>query len=435
MYRRNFPELIFIVALFLFAVPAIPAEDIKGERTVYQNILKAIRKDIEENYYDPKFHGLDLDVSSKKASEFIDQAKSVEEMSDVVARFLYQFDDSHLFFAPPRTDTKVDYGWEIQMIGDKAYVTAVKVDSDAWAKGIRPGDRLYVLEGFIPTRTEFWILKKHYEFLSPQPSLIAVITKPDNKSYKVTIQAKVEKDIFKPSMRDLNLEYENWYSRETHQRFYNKIPELCIWKMPSFNVGEIKLDKMADKLANCSSLILDLRGNSGGLLEALAQLTANFFDHDVMIGTAKRRSGDKKMVVEFHGQKPYGGKLAILVDNGSASAAELFARIVQLEKRGTIVGDRSQGAVMLGEYLSHSYGLMNVIPYGVSVTIADIVMKDGQRLEKVGVEPDEMVLPTPADLLNKRDPALARAASILGFELTPEAAGQIFPKKKNDQVP
>lgn len=431
---RSIPTRCISIAFALFLiVPGLLAQNIGAERTLHQNILKAIKKDIQENYYDPKFRGVDLEAAAKKASEYINSANSLEEMTDVIARFLLQFDDSHMFFLPPPSTTEVDYGWEIQMIGDKAYVTDVKEKSNAWAKGIRPGDQLHMLEGYIPTRQEFWILRNHYEFLSPQPKLEAVIVKPGGKSYKVVIEAKVTKDTpFMPSRRDLQMQYERMYDRETRQSFYDEIPGLCIWKMPSFNVGEIKLDKMTDKLKKCSALVLDLRGNGGGLISALYQLTENFFDRDITLGTLKKRDGDRRMVVKFSGAKPYDGKLVVLIDSESASAAELFARIVQLEKRGIVVGDGSAGAVMQAIHVPHHYGLTSVVPYGASVTNADIVMRDGQRLEKIGVSPDEKVLPTPADMLNNRDPALARAVGVLGFTLTSDAAGKIFPKKKDD---
>jgi carboxyl-terminal processing protease len=317
------------------------------------------------------------------------------------------------------------------MIGDKAFVTDVADDSDAKKKGIRPGDQVYMLEGFIPTRNEFTLLKYHYEVLAPQPKLTAVIIKPDGRKYKVEIEAKVERQsVFRPTTRDLNLRFESEYLKRTKQEFYDEIPELSIWKIPSFEFSDVKVAKMMDRVKKAPALILDLRGNEGGLVYSLDELVTAFFEKDITIGKIHTRDKVFANVLKGDGKKAYAGKLVVLVDSGSASAAEIFARVVQIEKRGIVLGDRSSGQVMAARFFSHRYGLDDQIGYGFSITIADLEMKDGGRLEKVGVTPDEIILPTANDLAARRDPVLARAVEILGSHLTPEAAGTLFDKKK-----
>jgi C-terminal processing protease CtpA/Prc len=61
----------------------------------------------------------------------------------------------------------------------------------------------------------------------------------------------------------------------------------------------------------------------------------------------------------------------------------------------------------------------------MSVTVADLVMPDGGKLENVGVIPDELVLPTGDDLAAGNDPALARALTVLGVPTTPKQAGAL----------
>jgi C-terminal processing protease CtpA/Prc len=70
---------------------------------------------------------------------------------------------------------------------------------------------------------------------------------------------------------------------------------------------------------------------------------------------------------------------------------------------------------------------LSLLPYGFSVTVADVLMKDGKSLERIGVTPDEVILPTQDDLAAGRDPVLARAAAILGASLDATAAGRLFP--------
>jgi carboxyl-terminal processing protease len=174
-------------------------------------------------------------------------------------------------------------------------------------------------------------------------------------------------------------------------------------------------------------VILDLRGNPGGLASAVDRLLGGMFENDLKIWDRVGRDSTKPVSVSGRHHDAFTGRLVVLVDSGSASASELFARVIQVQKRGFVVGDRTSGKVMeaksyFQEKLQHS-GMY----HGTQVTDADLIMTDGKSLEHVGVEPDIKVLPTSQDLASERDPAMSKAAGLLGVPISPEDAGSMFP--------
>jgi C-terminal processing protease CtpA/Prc len=68
-----------------------------------------------------------------------------------------------------------------------------------------------------------------------------------------------------------------------------------------------------------------------------------------------------------------------------------------------------------------------VVLFGATVTDADLIMTDGRSLEHLGVTPDEIMLPTAADLAGGRDSVLSRAAELAGVKLDPLEGGKMFP--------
>ena len=70
-----------------------------------------------------------------------------------------------------------------------------------------------------------------------------------------------------------------------------------------------------------------------------------------------------------------------------------------------------------------------VILYSTSVTDADVIFPDGSRLEKQGVIPDLLLLPTSEDLAAGRDPVLSHAAELLGVKIAPEKAWSLLREK------
>jgi C-terminal processing protease CtpA/Prc len=398
-------------------------------------MLKMIRLDIEKHYYDPNFHGIDLRERFGQADERIKNAKSNSEIFGVIAQALLDFDDSHLFFIPPARVAKVEYGWQMQAIGDKCYVIAVKPGSDAEAKGLKPGDLILSIDGFPPTREVEWKIRYYYYTLRPKPGMRLVVQSPEGAPRQVDVIAKIQQGKKQMDLTgwgtggdipNILIEAEN-EARLNRDRFFEK-DNVIIWKMPGFDIyDQNELANIMVRVKKHQALILDLRGNGGGLVVMLKRLIGYFFEQDIKVSELKYRKEVKTEVAESKGNSGFKGKLVVLIDSRSASASEIFARVIQLEKRGVVLGDRSAGAVMQSRQHGHQVGLETVSYYGASITNADVIMKDGKSIEHVGVTPDELLLPIAADLAANRDPVLSHAAELVGLKLDPVAAGKLFP--------
>jgi C-terminal processing protease CtpA/Prc len=266
--------------------------------------------------------------------------------------------------------------------------------------------------------------------LRPQPALRLVIQR-GHEQRTLNIRAEVvnsQQLITWDNYWKETVDYESGLRLyDHHSQAVGKDKDILIWKLPAYNMTEHGVDAMINQAAGYKTLILDLRGNGGGYVSALDRMVGNVFDRDITIGSLQTRTGPDQMVGRSKGAKAYSGKLIVLIDSKSASASELFARVVQLQKRGTVLGDHSAGAVMESEQRSHHVGLDREVYYGESVTVANIIMSDGESLEHVGVTPDESLLPTPEDLAASRDPVLARAVELAGGKLSAEEAGKLFP--------
>lgn len=433
--RHRILSLIFMLLCSTVAsVVAQPAPS-AFDRDRARNMLNVIKNDIKKNYYDPTFRGMDLDARFKEAEEKINKATSQGQLFGIIAQAVLDLDDSHTYFIPPGKPFTVEYGWQMQMIGEKCYIIAVKPGSDAEAKGLKEGDEVYSIDGFGPVRQNLWKILYTYHALRPKAGVRLVVIKPNGQEQQLDVLAKVTQgkqildltgrgggvDIF-----DLIRKQEN-EDRLNRHIYYEIGDDALLWKMPAFDLDDAKVDDMASKAKKRKAVILDLRGNGGGYETTLLRMISNFFDRDIKLGDIKRRKETKAITAKTRGASAFTGKLIVLIDSRSGSAAELFARVVQLEKRGTVIGDVSAGAVMRSKSYDHESGIDVVAFYGASITDADIIMGDGKSLEHVGVIPDELKLPKPSDLAAKRDPVLAYAASLAGIILTSEKAGSMFP--------
>jgi carboxyl-terminal processing protease len=313
----------------------------------------------------------------------------------------------------------------------------VRPGSDAEAKGIKPGDEILKLNGFPPTRQDIWKMRYYYNVLQPQPALWLELRSPDGAVRTVQAAARIRQ---RKQRIDIDNAFDYWeLMREienaefaSESRYVKMGEELMIWQLPDFLLSDVLVDGAMSIARGHKALILDLRGNHGGYVKILNRLLGYFFETDVKlwerVGRKEKEKDLKPEIAKTRGSGHiFTGKLVVLVDSASASAAELFARTMQLEKRARVIGDLTSGSVMEATGQGFELGANTVILYGASITKADLIMPDGGRLEHVGVTPDERMLPTRADLAAGRDPVLAHAAELVGVKLTPEAAGKLFP--------
>lgn len=434
---RTFSPFLRCVILLLIGVSASTAFAQQTLTSVDRDrghvMLRDVKDELKKNYYDPTYRGMDLDARFKTADNNIDKASSIGQIFGIVAKILLELNDSHTFFLPPERAARYEYGWHVEMIGDKAFVVAVKPASDAEAKGLAPGDQVISVDGVGLTRQNLWVYNYLYNALRPQMQSHLVIVKPDGKSQQIDVATKVIEgkrrlNLTTPGNDYNDLIRESQNDQRLHRHRYIELgKDVFVWKMPQFDLSNTGVDELVDKFRHRGSLILDLRGNGGGYVDTLLRLIGNVIDHDVKVGDLKSRKEAKPMLAKTRGSEVFSGKVVVLIDSGSGSAAELFARVIQLEKRGVVIGDTSAGAVMQARPYPHQLGADTVVLYEVNITNADIIMMDGKSLEGAGVVPDEIKLPTAADLAAKRDPVLAYAISLVGETISPEKAGGFFP--------
>lgn len=379
-------------------------------------MLRQVYEGLRDYYYDPRFHGVNIEQRYKVYDQKLKQVKTLGEAYRVIDAYLTVLHDSHTYFYPPGMNFIPLYGFSMRMIGNRCFITHVRPGTDAAAK-LRPGDEILTLNGYSVNRGDFQALDYFLHILSPQGGLYLHLRGADGAERQEAVRTQfLYRRNIPTNFRQATLGKQQW----------KLVGGVLVWKFPGFDNDRDQTNRALRAARNTSAIVLDLRGNGGGAVASLQYLLGHFVGRKTLLATLVGRHGRKPVYIQP--QKPrYTGKLFVLINSESASAAELFARVVQLNHIGTVVGDRSSGMVMEAYDLGFAYGLASTAFYGLSVTINDVVMADGHSLEGVGVTPGVTVLPSAADLAAGRDPALAQAVGLAGGAITPVAAGQLFP--------
>jgi C-terminal processing protease CtpA/Prc len=431
LIHKRFPWIIAAsLAALLFAICSAAQQKInKVDQDRARGVLRLVKDTIEKNYYDPTFHGYDLDARFQAANQKLADVTSFEMGMNVVGWAVQGLNDSHTTFIPPLRNVLVYSGWRMEMVGQICMISAVETNSDAWKQGLRPGDIVEKVNDYQPTRSNFGQIRYIFSVLAPLAEYHFVISGTGQPTRSVTTRSRL-----------VNIPLTNMPGATTTQQLQRSVEgvwvvyktravelndKLMIWKMPVFGLPESEIKREVASARKHETLILDLRDNGGGRIDDLRWLIGNFFDHDVTVGEMTERDKTEALKATSVGKDAFTGKLIVLVNSESASAAEVFARVVQLEKRAIVIGDRTAGAVRIAKIIP--LGQAARIPWGMEMSIAGLKMSDGADLEGKGVTPDTLMLPTSADLAEGRDPVLSAAAQLAGVQITPEEAAKMFP--------
>lgn len=162
------------------------------------------------------------------------------------------------------------------------------------------------------------------------------------------------------------------------------------------------------KASGSNKLVIDLRGNPGGYLDAAVDIASHFLPKGTLIVTedhAGKAQNDTHTSLGYN-DVPSGAKVVVLIDQGSASASEILAGALQDNHAATLVGTRSFGKGSVQQ-------LINVDGASLKVTVARWLTPAGHWIMGNGVTPDIQADLSAADIASHTDSQLARAQQFL----------------------
>ncbi|MGC2164221.1 MAG: PDZ domain-containing protein, partial [Silvibacterium sp.] len=266
--------MVLILAVCSFDHLAQAQKLSRSDRDLADTILGNVSTDVRKNYFDANLHGLDWEALVSQTKQAIADAPNMGMANAEIAALLEKLNDSHTRYFPPRSTLTVDYGWQFQMVGNRCFVTQVRPKSDAEAKGMKPGDEILTVEGFTVDRQSLPRLQYAMTILMPRSRLTVEIRDLSGKIQKLTIDASVKKNQVVSGLGDeswglneIKIREENAWKKGRAQ--YKELgPDLMILRIPEFIETDSDVDALIKKARNHKTLIVDLRGTPGGLVDS-----------------------------------------------------------------------------------------------------------------------------------------------------------------------
>lgn len=186
------------------------------------------------------------------------------------------------------------------------------------------------------------------------------------------------------------------------------VDQIAVLKLDDFSLNALEqFNKIMNKNKHLNKLIIDLRGNPGGLLNSAVAISDAFLPEGKIITTAKYKSQEPVVIKAQKGEFPM--KLVVLIDENSASASEILAGALKENKRALVIGNTSYGK---GSIQTFSDVLQD--DSLVKLTIGEYLLPNGKSINEIGIVPDIEV--KREDVTAKFYPMNSLSVSKLGSE-------------------
>lgn len=439
--------------------PAVKTRNPEQQRR-YDSFIK-VWETINENYFDSTFGGLDWLKIRAEYTEKVDKAVTDAELHDLLQELIGRLNKSHFTIVPPEVFRAIDIakiaarkkdradraakaddtegddddtgplddlpfdenakygtGIEMRLMADQFVVTRVREGSSAHKAGIKPGFVIEKVNGAALNEILKKIESKYARSKSIKKLLGAEVVRwmlNGEKDSEVKLGYLNEKDEVKESTL-----IREKLSGETVSLGVNFPEQYLNFETRSIDdqTGYIRFDVFAmaviEKFCGAlttfkdkKTLIIDLRGNHGGLFSALMGISGMLTETSMDIGTQVYKVGSEK-VSASKVKKNFKGRLVFLVDESSLSSAEIMAAAMQESGRATIVGERTGGEALPAFSQTLPTGAVFIYP------AANFKTPKGNYIEGVGVAPDITMAVDRKTLLTGRDVQLEAALKAAG---------------------
>jgi C-terminal processing protease CtpA/Prc len=404
----NLTNCLLVATLLVCSVNSY-SENVKAERRRAEQILNLVSKDVQNNYYDETLKGVDWTALTDQARQRIASADGLGQMHGAISALVYELHDSHTVFIPPKRKIKAVYGFKAKPFADNIYVYELEKDGPAAKAGLQLGDQIVGVNNLNVVRGSFFNMMRYLTVLDPRAEL-DVEVEQSGSIRTVKVAATIV-----PQPPQYFFQYiETGHDADERQHFYDSKDYgggIRYLHVRTFMMPQTELVGMMKPLRDARAVILDLRGNGGGILSIMLQVIGPFLSEPFAM--ASQISRKKSEPLQAKPLSPHiSCPLYVLIDSASASASEMFARSMQIRKRAFVLGDRSSGSVNAAQFFWEPIGSWEGVEFGTEIATSKIVMENGEELEGRGVTPDELCIPQAADLRSEKDPCLDRALAI-----------------------